>query len=114
MLDDFRRALRSAGERRRVAGVAEGEAAGPGIEQAGEDGDEKRLRIVAADFGVGAHENRARIGVVRAQGDALDERLRERHEEARGQAFSRYVAHDEEQPVLVDHEAIVEIAAYRS
>ena len=93
-----------------MAGVAEGQPAAARIQHAGERGDEERLGIVAADLGIGARQDRRRIAGI-AQRNAFQQRFRQRHEQARRQAFARDVAHQEKQALAIEHEAVVEVAA---
>ena len=58
-----------------------------------------------------ARHELADVGVGRAQHRALVQRLAHRHEDARRQSLAGDVADQEEQPALVEHEEVVEVAA---
>src|SRR5205085_11080893 len=102
-------ALRLAGDGWLVPGAAVGEASGLDVEHARERGDEKRLAVVTADFGIGLRKDVRRVPDA-AQRNALEQRFRKRHEEAGREALAGNVADEEEEMPLVGHEAVVEVA----
>ncbi len=94
-----------------VTRVAIDEVAGIEVEDAGERGDEQHFRVVARNLGVRERHQVADVRPRRAQDRALAQRLADRHEDARREAFPGDVADQKEQMTLVESKEIVEIAA---
>ena len=94
-----------------VAGIAVLDLAGLRVDDACPEGDEEALRIVPGDLLVGLPHQGPDVARI-AERDALAQRLAHRHEEAARQPLARYVADEEEDPIGVEPEEVVEIAAH--
>src|SRR5678815_53239 len=95
------------------AGIAVLDLAGHRVDDARPDGDKKALRVVPGDLAVGLAHHGPDVTVV-TERDALAQRLAHRHEQATRQPLARDVADEEKDPIGVELEEVVEIAAHLS